>query len=111
MTVTSPMESAGAVDITVSTESGPSGTSGADVFTYNNFTGPVPTIAGVSPGTGAAAGGQNVVISGAGFTGATAVKFRSTNATSFNFVSRFGKSTPSPPAAPDGNNRCAGDDE
>ena len=42
MTVTSPMESAGAVDITVSTESGPSGTSGADVFTYNNFTDPFP---------------------------------------------------------------------
>jgi len=41
------------------------------------------TISSVSPTSGPIAGGTSVTITGAGFTGATAVKFGSTNATSF----------------------------
>ncbi len=44
---------------------------------------PAPSVSGLSPAEGPEAGGTSVVISGSGFTGATAVQFGSTNATSF----------------------------
>lgn len=50
----------------------------------------VPVVNGLSPATGPAAGGTNVVISGSGFTGvsgATGVKFGTTNATEYTVVS------------------------
>lgn len=50
----------------------------------------VPVVNGLSPATGPAAGGTNVVISGSGFTGvsgATGVKFGTTNATEYTIVS------------------------
>ena len=43
----------------------------------------VPTVTGLSPSGGAAAGGTSVVITGTGFFGATAVDFASTAATSY----------------------------
>jgi predicted secreted protein len=43
----------------------------------------LPAISSVSPTSGPIAGGTSVTITGTGFTGATAVKFGSTNATSF----------------------------
>jgi len=46
-----------------------------------------PYITSVVPATGAAAGGTAVVITGAGFTGATAVNFDTTPGTSFSVVS------------------------
>ncbi|MFZ0251530.1 MAG: IPT/TIG domain-containing protein [Acidimicrobiales bacterium] len=70
----------GTVNITVT---GPDGTSPvvvADQFTYQN---PVPTVSSVSPANGAAIGGSSVIITGTGFTGATAVKFGGTNAASY----------------------------
>src|SRR5262249_30268716 len=48
-----------------------------DQFTY------FATIAGVSPNGGPTTGGTSVTITGAGFAGATAVQFGSTNATTF----------------------------
>src|SRR5205085_7297774 len=42
-----------------------------------------PAVTGVSPSSGPVGGGTSVTISGSGFTGATAVKFGATAATSF----------------------------
>ena len=50
----------------------------------------VPTVASVSPATGATTGGELVTITGSGFatvTGATGVKFGANNATSYTIVS------------------------
>ena len=47
----------------------------------------VATVNAASPASGPAAGGTNVVITGAGFTGTTTVKFASTAATEFTVVS------------------------
>jgi hypothetical protein len=49
--------------------------------------GTLPTVTSVSPGFGPIAGGTPVTISGANLTGATAVKFNGTPATSVNVVS------------------------
>ncbi len=45
-----------------------------------------PTVTSISPTSGTALGGTSVTITGTGFTGATAVKFGSTNATSFTVI-------------------------
>jgi hypothetical protein len=58
---------------------GTSATSVADQFTYEA----APTVSGVSPVAGPLAGGPSVIITGTGFTGASAVDFGSTPATSF----------------------------
>ena len=83
ITATSPAGS-GVVDVTVATPvGGTSATSNADHFTYV----PVPTITGVSPNTGPATGGTSVIITGTGFTGASAVKFGGANAFSYTINS------------------------
>ncbi|HLN16295.1 MAG TPA: Ig-like domain repeat protein [Acidimicrobiales bacterium] len=46
-----------------------------------------PSVTGVSPSTGSSVGGQNVTISGTGFTGATSVQFGSTPAPSLSVTS------------------------
>lgn len=82
LTVTSPAGS-GLVDLTVQNGGTSSATSSADQFFY----GSVPTVTGVSPSSGPAAGGTAVTITGTGFTGATAVAFGGAPATSFTVVS------------------------
>jgi IPT/TIG domain len=63
----------GTVDITVQTlASGWSATGPADQFTYSDS---APTVTGVSPNTGSAAGGDTVTITGTGFTTAYDVSF------------------------------------
>jgi len=79
ITAVSPAGSAGAVDATVTTTYGTSATSSADQFTYVA----VPTITAISPTSGPIAGGTSVVITGTNLTAASAVKFGSTNATSY----------------------------
>ena len=74
----------GAVDVTVTTPAGTSATSAADQFTYTVAA--APTVTGLSPTSGPAAGGTLVTITGTGFTGATAVDFGTTAATSFTVV-------------------------
>ncbi|HEY2665905.1 MAG TPA: IPT/TIG domain-containing protein, partial [Actinomycetota bacterium] len=82
ITATAPAGAAGTVDVTVTTPAGTSATSGADQFTYAAAA-PVPTVTGVSPVSGSTAGGTSVVITGTGFTGASAVKFGAVAATGF----------------------------
>ncbi len=80
ITATSPANSAGTYDVTVTTPGGTSATSMADQFTYVA----APTVTAVSPNAGPTAGGTTVVIIGTGFSAANgtgAVKFGATNAT------------------------------
>ena len=68
----------GVVDVTVTTVGGTSATGSGDRFSY------VPVlVSGVAPSAGPLTTGNSVVITGAGFTGATAVKFGSTAATGY----------------------------
>ena len=68
---------AGIVDVTVTTPVGTSPTSAADKFDYER-----PTIKKLSPKRGPELGGTSVTVTGTNFTGTTAVKFGSTEATS-----------------------------
>ncbi len=95
ITATSPAESAGAVDVTITTSAGTSTTSAADKFTYAAPT--APSITGLSPTGGPPAGGTSVVISGSGFTGATAVKFGTKAASGFT-VNSDGQITATSPS-------------
>ena len=83
ITATAPAGSTGTVDVTVTTPGGTSATSTADQYTY--FA--APTVTSVNPTAGPTAGGNSVTITGTNFTGATAVKFGSTAATSFTINS------------------------
>ncbi len=96
LTAVSPSQSAGLVDITVTTAGGTSATSAADRFTY---VAPLPVVLSLSPGSGPLAGGTTVTVSGVGFTGATKVLFGAvagtkvsvTNDTSLTVVSPAAK--------------------
>ncbi|WP_183085193.1 putative Ig domain-containing protein [Trinickia fusca] len=80
ITATAPAGTANTtVDITVTTPGGTSAVGASDKFTYNA----PPTVTAVSPSGGSAAGGTSVTLSGANFTGVTAVKFGGGNAASF----------------------------
>ncbi len=71
----------GVVDVTVVTPDGTSATSSADQFSYAGV------VSVVTPSQGPAAGGTQVTIWGANFSGATAVNFGNTAAASFTVVS------------------------
>ena len=80
ITATVPPGAAGTVDIGVTAQGNvTSPTSPADQYTYL----PVPTVTGVSPGSGPSVGGNTVTVTGTGFTGASAVSFGAVPATSF----------------------------
>ena len=74
----------GVVNVTVTTPAGTSASSSADEFTYTVVA--APTVTGISPNSGPAAGGTLVTITGTGFTGATAVDFGTTPATDVTVV-------------------------
>ena len=77
---------AGTVAIKVTTAAGSSAATSADQFTY--VVPPAPAVAGISLGSGSIVGGYtgnySVQVVGSGFTGATAVSFGGTPATSFS---------------------------
>lgn len=68
----------GTVDVRVTTGGGTSATSAADQFTYVA----PPTVTSISPTAGPTSGGTTVIITGTNLSGATAVKFGATSATS-----------------------------
>lgn len=78
---------AGTVNVSVTTPLGTSQPVQADQFTYV-APGPAPTISKLSPKKGPAAGGTAVTIKGAGLTDVTAVKFGTTDATSYTVNSQ-----------------------
>jgi hypothetical protein len=81
ITAGAPAGSLGTVDVTVTTPGGTSATSNADQFTYT--TPPAPTVMSLSPASGPTSGGTAVTVAGTNLTGATAVKFGTTAATTF----------------------------
>ena len=84
ITATSPAESAGTVNVTVTTPGGTSAISTADQFTYQV---PVPTVTAISPTSGSTAGGTKVTITGTNFVTGATVKFGSLTATAVTFNS------------------------
>jgi hypothetical protein len=82
---TAPAQPAGQVDITVTTPSGTSATSTADVFAY--VAGAGPMVNGITPASDSTAGGSTVTISGTNFTGATSVSFGAVAVGSFTVLS------------------------
>ena len=70
LTVASPPGAAGTVSLTVTS---PEGTSAASEFGFAYL--PIPTVSGISPASGALAGGSEVVISGTGLYDITEIDF------------------------------------
>ncbi|HEY6506403.1 MAG TPA: IPT/TIG domain-containing protein [Vicinamibacterales bacterium] len=95
ITATAPAKAAGTVDILVTTPAGTSPNTPDDNFLY----GTGPSITSISPAQGPVAGGTTVTITGTGFTGATAVMFGSTAATSFTVASDTSITAVSPAGA------------
>jgi hypothetical protein len=93
ITATSPAHAAGTVDVRVTTTGGQSATGASDQYTYVAG----PTVTSVTPSSGTTAGGTSVVIAGTNFTGATAVSFGGTAATTFT-VDNAGQITATSPA-------------
>ncbi|MFT4252288.1 MAG: IPT/TIG domain-containing protein, partial [Caulobacter sp.] len=83
ITATSPANSAGTYDVTVTTPGGTSATSSNDQFTYVS----APTVTAVSPNAGSTNGNQTVVITGTNLSGATNVVFGATSATGYTINS------------------------
>ena len=94
ITAIDPAETARTVDITVTGPLGTSAQSASDQFTYASI-----AVTGVNPNTGPAAGGTSVIITGVGFTGATAVNFGAANATTYTVDSDTQVTATSPAGA------------
>jgi hypothetical protein len=78
ITAIAPAHSAGSAPVTVIS---PTGTSNSVTYTF--ITAVLPTITAVSPSNGPTSGGTTVALTGTGLTGATAVTFDGTPASSF----------------------------
>jgi IPT/TIG domain len=79
ITAVDPAAAPGTVDVTVTTPLGTSAVSASDQYTYHS----APTVTSASPTAGPGSGGTSIIITGTGFTGATAVKFGAANATTY----------------------------
>jgi len=80
--------------VTVSAGGGTTATNASDKFTYIA----APTVTGVSPTSGSAAGGTTVGITGTNFTGVTAVDFGPGNPATLFTVNNAGSITATSPA-------------
>ncbi len=86
----------GTVDVTVTTQSGTSAKSKADLFTYISST---PTVAYINPSSGPTTGGTSVTITGSGFMCTTTVSFGSTATSDFKVDSDTQITVVSPPGS------------
>jgi len=86
-----------AIDELVITPGGTTVYLGIDNFTW--AWAPLPTVSGISPTSGNTAGGTSVIITGTNFTGATAVKFGSTDAAGYTVNSATQITATSPAGA------------
>ena len=88
---TTPAHAAGAVDLVITTPGG-----AATAIAAYTYVAPVPTFTSIAPASGVVPGGTSVIITGTGFTGATAVTFGGTAATSYtvNSPSQITATTP-----------------
>jgi hypothetical protein len=93
----SPPQSAGQVNVLVTTGDGTSKEDSKDRFTYIP---PVPGAIHLKPTSGRTNGGATVAITGTGLTGATAVKFGAISATRFKVVSDSRIIAIAPPNSP-----------
>ncbi|MGW0989419.1 IPT/TIG domain-containing protein [Streptomyces sp. NPDC002486] len=93
ITATAPPNTAGTAPVTVTTAAG---TSNSLTFTY--FA--APAVTGLTPNQGPTSGGTTVILTGTGLTGATAVSFRGTPATSFTVNSATQITATTPPNTP-----------
>ncbi len=89
LTVVSPEEVPGIVNVTVQTATGTSPTGSGDAY---SFIAPTPTVSGLSPATGSASGGTTVTVTGSGFEpggvdGVRAVDFGSVAGSAITVVS------------------------
>lgn len=91
---TTPAHSAALVHVIVTNPDGDNVLETDDQFTFAT---PSPLVSSITPSHGAPAGGTSVVLTGAYFTGATSVKFGTTEATSFT-VDNDGQITATTPA-------------
>ncbi len=94
VTVTSPAEVPGTVDITVATAGGTSPTSASDLFTY---TAVPPTLTSINPNMGGTSGGTLVTITGTNLASTTGVSFGGIAAISFKVLSNTQVEATSPP--------------
>jgi len=85
ITATTPAHAAGPVNVIVTNSDTQSGTL-TQGFTYTTVSNPPPTLAGVSPASGPAAGGTAVTITGTGFLAGAAVSLGGTAATGVTVV-------------------------
>jgi RHS repeat-associated protein len=97
ITATAPAESAGTVDVRVTTAGGQSAVASNDQLTYAV---PAPAITGLTPASGSTAGGDIITITGTNLAGASAVSFGSAPAVSFVQVSDTQIAARAPAAAP-----------
>jgi hypothetical protein len=84
LTVVAPAHAEGIVDLKVRTKGGKSARSSADHF---NFVSQRPQVTAVSPGSGPAAGGTTVTVTGTGFVDVPGVTFDGTPGTSVTVLS------------------------
>ena len=96
ITATSPVHSAGVVDITVTTSSATSATGSGDQFTYTQA---APSVSGVSPNSGTTMGAVAVTISGANFNNVTGVSFGGAAAANYTVNSATSISATAPPGS------------
>jgi len=82
ITCTIPAHAIGAVDVIVTNLDTSTGT-GTGIFTYSVF---APTVTAIDLNFGAAAGGEQVIITGTGFVATPSVKFGGTDATGEVFI-------------------------
>jgi hypothetical protein len=86
ITATTPAHAAGTVNVVVTNSDTQSGTL-TQGFTYTTVSNPPPTLTGVSPASGTAAGGTSVTITGTGFLAGQTVSLGGTPATGVTVVS------------------------